>query len=168
MSTGEDGVTIRRMRHEDVAAATAILAEWNMAPRSDLEDAERSGIDIENAFVAELDGRILGMASFLVLDDATAETASLAVDPASRGLGIGYRLQVARMEEMLRRGFRRLRTETDRPATIDWYIEKFGYRRIGSNPKKHDFSLPDVDEWTVLELDLQEWARRRAPPPAVS
>ena len=41
-----------------------------------------------------------------------------------------------------------------RPETIRWYVERFGYRIVGSNPKKHDFSLPGVDSWTVLELDL--------------
>lgn len=125
-----------------------------MAPDSDRENAERSEIVVENAFVAVVDGEIVGTAGWFALSDDVAETASLAVDPAYRGLGIGYRLQSARLDAMRERGFERVRTETDRPATIRWYIEKFGYRKIGTNPKKHAFSLPDVDEWTVLELDL--------------
>jgi 2-dehydropantoate 2-reductase len=158
-----DGVMIRPMRPEDVPAATALLAKWNMAPMPDRPDAERSGIVVEHSFVAERDGRILGMASYLMLSADEAETASLAVDPDSRGLGLGYRLQVARLEAMRRRGVRRVRTETDRPATVDWYIRKFGYVRKGTNPKKHAFSLPDVDEWVVLELDLNAWAAARVP-----
>ena len=55
---------------------------------------------------------------------------------------------------MRARGVKRVRTETDRPETIRWYVERFGYRIVGSNPKKHDFSLPEVDTWTVLELEL--------------
>jgi hypothetical protein len=47
-----------------------------------------------------------------------------------------------------------VRTETDRPATVRWYVRRFGYRVVGTNPKKHAFSLPDVAVWTVLELDL--------------
>ena len=58
------------------------------------------------------------------------------------------------LEEMKKKGITRVRTETDRPETIKWYIEKFGYRVIGKNPKKHIFSDPDIKEWTVLELDL--------------
>lgn len=142
------------MRPDDVPAAMRILEEWNMAPDSDRENAERSEIVVENAFVAVVDGEIVGTAGWFALSDDVAETASLAVDPAYRGLGIGYRLQSARLDAMRERGFERVRTETDRPATIRWYIEKFGYRKIGTNPKKHAFSLPDVDEWTVLELDL--------------
>jgi hypothetical protein len=63
-------------------------------------------------------------------------------------------LQSARLDEMRRRGIRRVRTEADRPETIRWYVEMFGYRIVGTNPKKHAFSLEDVDFWTVLELDL--------------
>lgn len=154
MSVDEDRVVIRPMEPADVDAAMGILDRWNMAPTPERDDAERSGIIVENAFVAELDGRIVGTAGWFALDAETAETASLAVDPACRGLGIGARLQEERLASMRRRGFRKVRTETDRPATIRWYIEKFGYRRVGTNPKKHDFSLPDVDEWTVLELEL--------------
>ena len=74
---------------------------------------------------------------------------------AYTGKGIGYRLQAARLEEIRRRGFSRVRTETDRPETVAWYKRRFGYREVGTNPKKHDFGLPDVDHWTVLELDLR-------------
>lgn len=153
MTDGSE-VEIRRMRPEDVPAAMAILETWNMAPDPDRENAERSGIVVENAFVAVVDGEIVGTAGWFALSDEVAETASLAVDPTYRGLGIGHRLQSARLDAMRERGFRRVRTETDRPATIRWYVEKFGYRKIGTNPKKHEFSLPDVDSWTVLELEL--------------
>jgi ketopantoate reductase/GNAT superfamily N-acetyltransferase len=163
----DDEVVIRPMRADDLPAATAILEQWNMAPTPDEPDAERSGIIVEHSFVAERGGRLVGTASYLMLAPDHAETASLAVDPECRGLGVGYKLQVARLEAMWRRGVRRVRTETDRDVTIDWYIRKFGYVRTGTNPKKHDFSLPDVHEWTVLELDLAAWAAARAAPRTV-
>lgn len=154
-------VEIRKMREDDLEAVLDVLEAWNMAPRTERSDAERSEVRVENSFVAEADGRIVGTASYIVHGPATGETASLAVDPDHRGRGIGYRLQVARLEEMAERGIETVRTETDRPATIRWYREKFGYETVGTTPKKHDFSLPDVDEWTVLELDLREWSRGR-------
>ena len=150
-------IRIREMRPADVEDATAILDHWNMAPVADDLDAERSTIRVENSFVAVDDGDVVGVASFIVHDDELAETASLAVHPDYRGRGIGYRLQVARLRELRERGIRRVRTETDRPETIEWYVDRFGYERVGTNPKKHAFSLPDVDEWTVLRLDLDAW-----------
>ncbi len=163
----ETGVRIRRMRDEDLSDAMAILERWDMAPTPDEADAERSGLEVANSFVAEQAGRVVGVASFIRLAPDVGETASLAVDPECRGLGIGYALQVARFQEMQRRGIRWVRTETDRPETISWYERKFGYRRVGTNPKKHAFSLPDVDHWTVLELDLREWVRRTSERTAV-
>jgi len=147
-------IRIRKMEPGDLPEAREILDEWNMAPRDDLPQAERSEIRLENSFVAEEEGRVIGMASYIVHGPEKAETASLAVRPECRGRGIGARLQRARLEEMRQRGIRTVRTETDRPETIRWYVEKFGYRKVGTKPKKHDFSLEDRDQWTVLELDL--------------
>ncbi len=50
----------------------------------------------------------------------------------------------------------RVRTETYREPSKQWYVKNFGYRIVGTNPKKHAFILPDVYAWTVLELDLEE------------
>ena len=132
-----------------------LLARWNMAPRLGDPTAERGELIIEHTFVAEAEGCIVGVASYLLHSEVLAETASLAVDAACRGQGLGFRLQQARLAEMRGRGVQRVRTETDRPETIAWYVKKFGYRVVGTNPKKHPFSLPDIDHWTVLELDLR-------------
>jgi N-acetylglutamate synthase-like GNAT family acetyltransferase len=155
-TVNQSNVVVRKMAHDDLEAALEILDKWGMAPRPDLENAERSGIEIGNSFVAETeDGRIVGVASYIVHDSQRAETASLAVDPEVRGTGVGYQLQQARLKEMNARGIQKVRTETDRPETIDWYVRKFGYRIVGTSPKKHPFSLADVDEWTVLEMSLR-------------
>jgi len=158
---GDDmhAVRIRKMREDDLPECMAILAAWNMAPRlptEDTPDPERTGIEVANGFVAEAGGRIVGTCSYIVHSADLAETASLAVDPACKGGGVGHLLQQARLDEMRERGIKTVRTETDRPETIRWYVEHFGYRVVGTNPKKHAFSLTDVDYWTVLELDLVE------------
>ncbi|MFW6193004.1 MAG: GNAT family N-acetyltransferase [Gemmatimonadota bacterium] len=157
-----DDVRIRKMEEDDLPEVRGLLAAWNMAPREGDPEAERSGIRVDNSFVAESGGEIVGTASYIVHGPRTAETASLAVHPDHTGRGIGRRLQVARLEEMASRGIRTVRTETDRPRTIRWYVERFGYRMTGTAPKKHDFSHPEIDEWTVLELDLEAWSRERA------
>ena len=151
-------IRIRKMRAEDLPACMAILEAWNMAPRppsAEAPEPERTGIEVANGFVAESDGRIVGACSYIVHSAELAETASLAVDPSFKGGGVGHLLQQARLDEMRKRGIETVRTETDRPETIRWYVERFGYRIVGTNPKKHAFSLADVDHWTVLELDLR-------------
>lgn len=154
-------IVIRKMKTEDVAPAFKVLSKWNMAPLKpspENPEPERSSIIIENSFVA-LDGyKVIGVCSYIVLSKETAETASLAVDPAYKGRGIGYKLQSARLKELKENGFRKIQTEADRPETIRWYIEKFGYSIVGKNKKRHSFSLPSIDHWIVLELDLENYA----------
>jgi len=153
-------ITIRKMITGDISKALAILSQWNMAPimpSRENPDPERSSLNIDNSFVA-LDGdRLIGVCSYIVHSEELAETASLAVDPAHKGRGVGSMLQQARLDEMRQRGIKKVRTETDRSENVEWYIKKFHYRKIGKNRKKHPFSLPTIDFWTVLELDLEEY-----------
>jgi 3-keto-5-aminohexanoate cleavage enzyme len=96
----------------------------------------------------------VGVASYILHGPRRAETTSLAVDPRWRGSGVGEKLHRARLAEMKALGVEEIFTETDRPEVIAWYVRKFGYRVAGTRRKKHAFSLPDVDHWTVLELSL--------------
>lgn len=148
---------IRKMQPQDMDAAMALLGKWNMAPIASskaVPNPERSHLNIDNTYVALLRGKLVGVASYILLGDGRAETASLAVDPQYLGCGIGYELQLARLEEMRSKGVVHLRTESDRPEVIHWYINKFAYRITGKNPKKHAFGQSDCDHWTILELDL--------------
>jgi len=150
-------IAIRKMRPEDDDRIVAILSHWNMAPvpaTPERPDSEIAAIEIGNTFVASADGKIVGVASYVLHGERRAETEILAVDPAWRGIGIGTRLQTARLAEMKARGVKQVRTKADRPETIAWYVRKFGYRIAGTAPKKHAFGLEGVDRWTVLELDL--------------
>lgn len=151
--------TLRKMRPADTEPVLALLGRWNMAPiqaSSAIPSPERDRLETENTLVAELDGRLVGVASYLLRGDHVAETASLAVDPEYLGCGIGFQLQTARLEALRAKGIKRIHTESDRPEVIHWYVSKFGYRVVGRNPKKHAFGRLDCDYWTVLELDLGE------------
>jgi predicted N-acetyltransferase YhbS len=159
-------VTIRKMREEDRLQVLRLLGLWNMAPRApapEFPEPERATIIFENTFVAVVAGAVVGVASYILHGVRAAETASLAVDPSRLGSGVGERLQSARLTEMKELGVERIRTEADRPEVVRWYQRKFGYRVVGTALKKHEFSLADVDHWTVLELDLRTW-RPLSPP----
>ena len=150
-------VVIRKMQSADLAGAVRVLSQWNMAPITpspQIPSPERESINIGNSVVAELGGEIVGVASYVVHTPDLAETASHAVDQRYRGQGIGHLLQTARLREMKEKGIRTVRTETDRRETVEWLIRKFGFTIIGTNRKKHSFSVIGIDYWTVLELDL--------------
>jgi ribosomal-protein-alanine N-acetyltransferase len=144
----------------DWDAVLRVLATANFRPVPSPEVPE---FDLTCVFVAEDEGEIVGVAGFKVMPDGTGKTTLMAVDPRYRGHGVGQRLQEMRMEAMLERGCTRVVTNADRPATIAWYQRKFGYQARGSVAKLHEFGDPEIDRWTTLEADLEEWAARREP-----
>lgn len=153
-------IAIRKMHANDLDRVTEILARWNMAPlpsSAALPNAEVPAIPIETTFVALVDATIVGVGSYIVIDDEVGQTLVLAVDSEYHHAGIGARLQTARLSEMKTLGILTVRTDADRPEAIAWYMKKFGCRIVGSKPKKHAFGLEGVDAWTVLELDLRAW-----------
>lgn len=132
----------------------AVLATANMhhVPSPEMED-----FDVGDWFVAEVDGSVVGVAGFRLLDDGggpVGKTTLLAVHPEQRGSGIGRDLQELRMRRMRAAGATRVITNADRPETIAWYERHFGYRVVGEVPKLHEFGRPDVDRWTTLEAAL--------------
>ncbi len=148
---------IRPMLPSDRDEVMRLLAQWNLAPRAataEAPDSEWTAIALENSFVAVDSGRVIGVCSFVARSDELVETMGLAVDPSYRGRGVGALLQSRRLEEMRRRGFRKVRTEADRPEIVEWYKRKFGYVESGTVAKKHSFGRRDIDRWTVLMLDL--------------
>ncbi|MEO8302525.1 MAG: GNAT family N-acetyltransferase [Betaproteobacteria bacterium] len=159
-NTPDTRPVVRKMLSADVDASMAILYRWNMKPclvDTDASDSDQTNIVLPNSFVAEIEGRVVGVASYVVRNAGWAETDALGVDPDCLGLGIGYLLQRARLEEIRSRGLTRVRSETDRPETAHWYVKNFGYSIVGTRKKKPPyFGLTDCDHWTVLELDLRE------------
>ncbi len=119
-----------------------------------LDSPEMPELDLERFFVAELDGEVVGAAGWTLLESGLAKTTLLAVRPAARGAGVGAALQRARMEAMAQAGARRVRTNADRPETIEWYKREFGYEEVGRLAKVDRFGDPDVEEWTTLEAPL--------------
>lgn len=143
------------MTADDVAAAATLLAMWNMAPvMPGIADPEAGPLDPECGFVAYHGTQLVGVAAYLLRDPTHGETRGLAVDPAYLGCGLGHRLQEARLAALRELGIIHVRTECDHPETIHWYVSRFGHRVAGTKRKKHPFSLPAEDRWTLLDLDL--------------
>jgi len=158
-------IEIRKMHPSDSAQVMELLAYWNIAPIAPSPErpvSERAELIVDNAVVARDGDRIVGVCSFVQLSPTLAEGASLGLDPTYHGRGIGDQLATAVRREMYARGIRTVRSESDRPETVQWLVGR-GHRIVGTLPKRHAFGSLDVDHWTVLELDLGSLPELREP-----
>jgi ribosomal-protein-alanine N-acetyltransferase len=117
------------------------------------------GLDLSKCFVAKENGNIVGVCGYKMLPDGRGKTTVLAVLPECRGQGIGYALQVRRVEEMESLGAKSVITNADRPESIAWYKKHFGYVEVGKLAKLHEFGRPDVPEWTTIEMSIPKWRK---------
>jgi N-acetylglutamate synthase-like GNAT family acetyltransferase len=138
-----------------------ILRVLEMVNFHHIPSEEMPELDVARFFIAESGGVVVGVAGYKVLGEGRGKTTLMAVDPSYRGLGIGRRLQELRMQELARAGCRTVTTNADLPQTIDWYIRNFGYKKVGTLAKLHEFGDPSIDQWTTLEANLVEWNNRR-------
>lgn len=152
-------VTYRPAQPEDHEGIFRVLRTANFHR---IPSPEVPVFDLDLVIVAESAGRIVGIAGFTVLPDGNGKTTVMAVDPAWRRHGIGERLQGLRMEKAYGMGCRTLLTECDRPETVAWYERKFGYRRIGRQPKLHEFGDVTIDHWILIQCDIEAWIVSRA------
>jgi N-acetylglutamate synthase-like GNAT family acetyltransferase len=149
-------IEIRKMQASDTEQVLKLLRHWNIAPvtpSAEVPFPERTEIVIDNTYVATDGHRIIGVCSFYRHSPVLGEAGSLAVDPAYHRRGVGDQLGLAIRRAMYARGIRTMRSESDRPETIKWLVGR-GHRIVGTVPKRHAFGLPEVCDWTVLELDL--------------
>jgi 3-keto-5-aminohexanoate cleavage enzyme len=158
-----DGIVIEPAVPSDVPAMLGVLEHANMHR---VPCREMPEFDHRLYFVARDGERIVGLCGYRILSETHGKTTLMAVDPDCRGRGLGMRLQAKRLRVMARQGIRTVTTNTDLPATIAWYKKHFGYEEVGSVKKLHEFSDPNVDEWTTLRMDLAAWMARQETPQA--
>jgi N-acetylglutamate synthase-like GNAT family acetyltransferase len=153
-------IDICQAKKGEIPRIIEILKTYNMG---DFGSNERPFLPrIENFFIAKNEDGLIGCAAFLLYNDSKlaktkreAETASLAVDRKYRGYGIGEKLQKARLKRMKQLGIKKVLTEADTPAIIEWYIRKFGYKKVVTRKKYSDnYGDPNSDTYTLLELNL--------------
>jgi len=150
--------TIEKAKEENREDIFRLLKQANMHY---IPSEEMPGLTYENYFVAKNDENVLGFCGYKILSEHYAKTELMVVDNQSRGLGIGYALQVRRMEDMLNKGIYKVKTNTDLPDSIHWYKKNFGYKQVNKLKKLHEFGDPNIDEWTTLEIDLIKWNNER-------
>jgi len=151
-------ITIERAEENHRPEIMRLLKQANMHY---IPSPEMPELTYVNYFVAKADGKVVGFCGYKILGSSKAKTELMVVDKKHRGKGIGYALQVRRMEDMLEKGICELTTNSDIPATIAWYKKHFGYVEAGRLDKLHEFGEPTINHWTVLVVDLQKWALKR-------
>ncbi len=146
--------TIERATAEDRDAILDTMAHYNMhhVPSPEMEE-----LDLGSFFVARIGHSIVGAAGYKILSSTQGKTTLLSVIPECAGMGIGKALQHARMEVMHQKGVKTVITNADRPDTILWYKKHFGYRQVGKLKKLISFGLTEVNYWTTLETDLDDY-----------
>ena len=154
----QEEIIITKSEEKDRPSIFALLKQANMHY---IPSQEMPGLTYENYFVAKIGGEVAGFSGYKILSPVEAKTELMVVDNGFRGKGIGYKLQVRRMEDMLAKGIRILTTNTDLPETIAWYKKHFGYVEKGKLKKFHEFGDPNIDYWTTLQLDLLRWNKER-------
>lgn len=142
---------IRFAHPVDISGIIELMRPYNM---HHIPSPEMGHLDYQLFIVAEYDDRLIGAAGYTFLSSDVGKTTLLAVHPDYKKKGIGLKLQAIRMQILRSLGCAKIITNADRPETIAWYKQNFGYREIGKLPKIHPFGLADVSEWTTLEADL--------------
>jgi len=150
----KDDFGIERASPEELGDILQVMRPWNMhhVPSPEMEE-----LDLTCMFVARVDGRIVGAGGYKLLSGRRGKTTLMAVLPEFAGTGIGRALQDARLQAMASAGVTTVTTNADRPASIRWYKEHYGYREVGTLKKLHSFGSPGIDTWTTLEMDLRAW-----------
>jgi len=151
MSIHTTDYNIRFARPEEIPDIIELMRPYNM---HHIPSPEMGPLDYKCFIVAEQNGQLIGAAGYTLLADDVGKTTLMAVRPDCTRLGLGKILQTKRMQILRGLGCMKIVTNADRPETIAWYKQHFGYREIGKLPKIHSFGLNDVPEWTTLEADL--------------
>ncbi len=150
--------TIECAKPNEFEQILSVLKPWNM---HHIPSVEMEMIDFDTFFVAKIDGRIVGVSGYKILDMYHGKTTLLAVFPEFQGSGIGKALQDKRLEAMHDAGIKKVTTNADRSDIILWYKKHYGYKEVRKLKKIASFGLDDKDYWTTLQMDLETYFQNK-------
>lgn len=148
-------VVVRRARTPDVRMIRRLVDTYAGAGPRLLEKATVTLYeDVQEFWVAERGGRIVGCGALHVLWEDLAEIRTVAVDPEFRGLGIGHKIVSALIRTAKELGLRRVFCLT---FEIDFFT-RHGFRPIQGTPVSPEVYaelLASYDEGVAEFLDLE-------------
>ena len=148
------GLTLREARTSDVAVIRRLMDTY-AADRILLSKATVTLFeDVQEFYVAELNGAVVGCGALHVLWEDLAEVRTLAVAPDARGQGVGHALLDRLLEQARHVGVSRVFTLTFEVA----FFSAHGFEEIEGTPVGHDVYeqlLQSYDEGVAEFLDLE-------------
>ncbi|MGV9533817.1 amino-acid N-acetyltransferase [Streptosporangium sandarakinum] len=154
-SAGFADITVRRARTPDVRAIRRLVDTYGGAGPRLLEKATVTLYeDVQEFWVAERDGAVVGCGALHVLWEDLAEIRTVAVDPECRGRGIGHLIVSALIRTAGELGLRRVFCLT---FEVDFFT-RHGFRRIQGTPVSPEVYaelLASYDEGVAEFLDLE-------------
>jgi amino-acid N-acetyltransferase len=148
-------IIVRRARTPDVRAIRRLVDIFSgVGPRL-LEKATVTLYeDVQEFWVAECDGEVVGCGALHVLWEDLAEIRIVAVDPAHRGRGIGHRIVAALIRTARELGLRRVFCLTFEVH----FFSRHGFHEIQGTPVSPEVYaelLASYDEGVAEFLDLE-------------
>jgi amino-acid N-acetyltransferase len=147
-------VTVRRARTRDVRA----IREFINAYSDDRILLSKAMVtlyeDVQEFWVAELDGAVVGCGALHVMWEDLAEVRTLAVDPGLRGRGVGHRLLERLLATARELGVQKVFCLT---FEVEFFTEH-GFEVIEGTPVDHDVFdelLESYDEGVAEFLELE-------------
>ena len=154
MSATADAVVVRRARTSDVRAVRRLVDTYADDRRLLSKATVTLFEDVQEFFVADLDGAVVGCGALHVLWEDLAEVRTVAVDPGLRGVGVGHRVLSRLLEQAREVGVERvfcLTFETE-------FFARHGFVEIEGAPVAHEVFeqlLQSYDEGVAEFLDLE-------------
>ncbi|GGO31275.1 putative acetyltransferase [Microbispora bryophytorum] len=148
-------VTVRRARTPDVRAIRRLVDAYSgVGSRLLKKSTVTLYEDVQEFWVAERGGQVVGCGALHVLWEDLAEIRTVAVDPAARGGGIGHRIVGALIETARDLGVRRVFCLT---FAVEFFA-RHGFRPIQGTPVSPEVYaelLASYDEGVAEFLDLE-------------
>jgi amino-acid N-acetyltransferase len=147
-------VIIRRARTADVRDIRRLVDTYTADRRLLSKATVALFEDVQEFWVAERDGAVVGCGAVHVMWEDLAEIRTVAVDPDHRGQKIGHRVVAALLDTARELGVRRVFVLTFETA----FFGSFGFVPIDGTPVPHDVYeqlLRSYDEGVAEFLDLE-------------
>jgi N-acetylglutamate synthase-like GNAT family acetyltransferase len=157
---------IRKAKESDIEGILNVLSSYNFKVLNPVDDSPIDDdykelitiyngvneLNLDQAFVAEYKGKIVGFSHYKSYENGKAKTTLLAVLPEYREHGFGKKLQIARMKHAYKNGYKILVTFTDNPKASKWYVKHFGYKIIRKEKCHHRLHFIPLSNRTIWGL----------------